>query len=221
MEPLARIHITPELLRLVAELDEFKGRWQAIGRLAPERLSVLKRVATIESVGSSTRIEGAKLTDQEVDRLLAGLDIRAFKTRDEQEVAGYAEVMELVFESWSDLKLSENHLRQLHGTLLKYSDKDERHRGHYKKLTNNVEAFDEHGRSVGVVFATATPFDTPRLMKALVGWTNRALAEKEHHPLLVVARAQLGAQVRRALRGRAPVRQSRAELLRRARPLLE
>jgi Fic family protein len=99
MAYLASLTITPALLRLIASLDEFKGRWQAFGSLAPDRLSALRRVATIESVGSSTRIEGAKLSDAEVDRLLSGLDVRSSRSRDEQEVAGYAAAMELVFES--------------------------------------------------------------------------------------------------------------------------
>lgn len=170
----------------MAELDEFKGRWQALGKVAPDRLSALRRVATIESVGSSTRIEGAKLSDDEVDRLLSGLDVRSFRSRDEQEVAGYAEVMELVFEGWGDMPLTENHVKQLHGALLKYSDKDERHRGQYKTQSNQVEAFDEAGRSVGVIFQTASPFETPMKMAELVGWTNAALAANEHHALLVI-----------------------------------
>lgn len=91
--------ITPELLRLIAEIDEFKGAWHALGTLALERLTALRRIATIESIGSSTRIEGSKLTDHEVERLLADLQIRTFDTRDEQEVAGYAEVMETVFQA--------------------------------------------------------------------------------------------------------------------------
>src|SRR6266478_4269779 len=97
---IASLGITPEILALIAEIDEFKGAWRALGTLAPERLSALRRVATIESIGSSTRIEGSKLSDREVERLLANLEIKSFASRDEQEVAGYAEVMELVFRSW-------------------------------------------------------------------------------------------------------------------------
>src|SRR5450759_1080331 len=99
------LQITPEVLSLIARIDEFKGAWRALGTLAPERLSALRRVATIESIGSSTRIEGSKLSDREVERLLANLEIKSFASRDEQEVAGYAEVMELVFRSWQDLSL--------------------------------------------------------------------------------------------------------------------
>lgn len=178
--------ISQELLRSIAAVDEFKGRWQALGILAPDRLSALRRIATIESVGSSTRIEGAKLSDEEVDRLLSGLDTRSFRSRDEQEVAGYADVMELVFAGWRDMPLTENHVKQLHATLLRYSDKDERHRGEYKALANHVEAFDADGKSLGVVFQTAPPFDTPRLTEELVQWTNAAVDAGVYHPLLVI-----------------------------------
>lgn len=179
--------ITPEMLSLIAEIDEFKGAWRAIGRIAPERLSGLRRVATIESIGSSTRIEGAKLSNREVETLLSNLSIRSFTSRDEQEVAGYAEVMDLIFEHWADIPLTENHIRQLHRDLLAHSTKDERHRGAYKTLANHVEAFDEDGRSLGIVFATATPFDTPRLMNELVEWVLAREADKALHPLLVAA----------------------------------
>jgi Fic family protein len=187
VDPLSQTLITPELLRMIAEIDEFKGRWEALGNLAPERLSALKRIATIESVGSSTRIEGVKLRDDEIERLLSGLDVGSFRSRDEQEVAGYAELMELIFESCADIPLTENTIRQLHGILLGHSHKDERHQGSYKTLPNNVEAFDADGRSVGVIFETATPFDTPRLMEAVLAWTNEAFAERRHHPLLIIA----------------------------------
>jgi Fic family protein len=179
--------IEPEMLDIIAELDEFKGAWRALSTLAPERLSALRRVATIESIGSSTRIEGSKLSDQDVEKILSNVKIRSFETRDEQEVAGYAGVMETIFASWSVLPLTENHVRQLHRDLLRYSTKDERHRGEYKKLDNHVEAFDARGKSVGIVFQTASPFDTPRLMAELIAWTTEALSKRTLHPLLVIA----------------------------------
>ena len=184
---LANLKITSAMLNLIAELDEFKGAWKAIGRISPERLSRLRRVATIESVGSSTRIEGARLSDRDVEKLLSRIEIKSFETRDEQEVAGYAEVMETVFAHSETIPLTENHIRQLHRDLLNYSPKDERHRGEYKTLNNHIEAFGPEGESLGIVFATASPFDTPRLMRELVDWTLKALSEKQHHPLLVIA----------------------------------
>lgn len=181
------IQITPELLALICEVDEFKGAWRALGTLAPERLRALRHVATIESIGSSTRIEGSKLTDREVERLLANLEIQRFSSRDEQEVAGYAEVMETVFHASAEIPLTENHIKQLHRDLLRHSDKDERHRGEYKTLRYDVGAFDADGNMIGVVFETATPVDTPRRMAELVKWLNDARELKRTHPLLIVA----------------------------------
>lgn len=181
------VKITPDILALIAEIDEFKGAWRALGTLAPERLSALRRVATIESIGSSTRIEGSKLSDREVERLVARLDIKTFATRDEQEVAGYAEVMETVFRSWEDISLTENHIKQLHRDLLVYSEKDAWHRGGYKTSPNNVAAFDVDGKQVGIVFETASPFDMPRLMAELVAWFEAAHNERRIHPLLAAA----------------------------------
>src|SRR6202034_2911611 len=181
------IHVTQELLALLSEIDEFKGAWRSLGTIAPERLNALRRVATIESIGSSTRIEGSKLTEREVERLLGNLEIKRFSTRDEQEVAGYAEVMETIFRAWSDIPVTENFIKQLHRDLLGYSDKDERHRGEYKTLRNDVGAFDAEGKMIGIVFETATPFDTPQQITELVGCLNQERELRRLHPLLIAA----------------------------------
>ena len=181
------IQITPEVLGLIARIDEYIGTWRALGTLAPDRLSALRRVATIESIGSSTRIEGSKLSDREVEQLLSNLEIKTFATRDEQEVGGYAELMDLVFSSWQDIPFTENHIKQLHQTLLRHSDKDSWHRGNYKTHSNSVAAFDENGAQLGIVFQTASPFDTPRLMTELVAWVNQNREAGRLHPLLVIA----------------------------------
>jgi len=181
------ISLAQDLVKLVAEIDEFKGRWEALKNLSPDRLNALRKVATVESVGSSTRIEGAKLSDIQVETLLSNIKMQRFKTRDEQEVAGYAEAMDLIFQAYDDMPLTENHIRQLHQVLLRHSTKDERHRGDYKKLNNHVVAVDADGKEIGVIFETATPFETPRLMEKLVHWTRKAIDEETMHPLLTVA----------------------------------
>jgi Fic family protein len=181
------IKMTHEMIAIMSEIDEFKGAWRALGKIAPERLSQLRKVATIESVGSSTRIEGSKLSDREVEALLSRLETKSFTSRDEEEVAGYAAVMEIIFNSYETIPLTENYLKQLHSILLQYSSKDQRHRGEYKTLSNSVEAFDADGKSVGVVFETTTPFDTPREMEALYAFVNQAFEEKTLHPLVIVA----------------------------------
>jgi Fic family protein len=187
MLALDNIQITADLLELLSEIDEFKGAWRALGTMAPDRLNALRRVATIESIGSSTRIEGSKLSDREVEQVLARLEIKKFATRDEQEVAGYAEVMETVFHAWADIPITENHIKQLHRDLLQHSSKDERHRGGYKTLRNDVGAFDQDGKMIGIMFETASPFDTPRRMADLIAWLKDARELRRPHPLLITA----------------------------------
>lgn len=184
---LRSLTITPELLRLISEIDEFKGSWRVQNAQSPERLQALRHVATIESIGSSTRIEGSKLSDGEIEELLSQVGKTSFLTRDEQEVAGYAEVMETIFENFADIPITENYIKQLHATLLRHSDKDVRHRGEYKKHANNVEAFDPDGKSLGVVFETTTPFDTPAQMQDLLIWIRETLADNSYHPLIAIA----------------------------------
>ena len=181
------IRITSEILNLISTIDEFKGAWRALGTLAPDRLAALRRVATVESIGSSTRIEGSRLSDRDVERLLANLEIKSFTSRDEQEVAGYAELMDLVFSSWQEIPFTENHIKQLHQILLRYSEKDTRHRGSYKTHPNSVAAFDENRAQIGIVFQTATPFDTPRLMTELTTWLHQERDVNQLHPLLIIA----------------------------------
>ncbi len=182
---LTSLSISPELLRLISEIDEFKGSWRAQNTQSPERLQALRHVATIESIGSSTRIEGSKLSNSEIEGLLSNVGKTSFLTRDEQEVAGYAEVMETIFENYVDIPVTENYIKQLHATLLRHSEKDTRHRGEYKKHSNSIEAFDPDGKSLGVVFETAPPFDTPTQIQDLLVWTRETLEDNAYHPLIV------------------------------------
>ncbi|GHV78639.1 cell division protein Fic [Spirochaetia bacterium] len=180
------IKISPQMLSQIAELDEFKGAWNNLSGLRPEQLKALKKVSTIESVGSSNRIEGNMLSDAEVEKLLSRITQTSFKSRDEEEVTGYAELMDIIFVNYEIIPLSENYIRQFHQIMLKHVGKDTRHRGEYKKLPNSVAAFDSKGNEIGIVFETAAPFDTPRLMEALVNWTRKNLEDNYLHPLLVI-----------------------------------
>lgn len=180
------INVTPELLKLIAEIEEFKGAWKFFSFHKPERLEALKKVATIESIGSSTRIEGAKLNDRQVEALLSQVQNHSFQTRDEQEVAGYALVCEEISTHYAHIPFNESVIKQLHQTLLRFSAKDDRHRGEYKKIPIRIEAFDIEGQSVGVLFETTSPLETPYKMQELIHWTNEALEKKELHPLLII-----------------------------------
>ena len=187
MPSIKNILITPDMLNKIAEIDQFVGSWPAdLSQLTPAELNVMKRVATIESVGSSNRIEGNKMSDAEIEALFSHINQKSFQSRDEEEVAGYADLINTIFENYDNIPLSENYIKQLHQILLKYSSKDERHRGEYKKENNRVAAYDASGKEIGTIFETATPFDTPRLMRELIDWANSTFEDKFLHPIITI-----------------------------------
>jgi Fic family protein len=175
-----------EVLRLLGEIDEFKGYWRKLKEIRVERLAELRQVATIESSGSSTRIEGAELSDEEVARVLEGLSIDSFRQRDAGEVRGYAELLQLIFDSHARIPLEERYVQQLHGILLSHREADAWHRGNYKRHENHVQATHADGR-VETIFRTATPFQTPGRMADLLPATTAALETASAHPLIVIA----------------------------------
>lgn len=189
-------NIPAEIWSKITQIDELKGQWIAGARLSPQVLNRLKRSVLITSAGASTRIEGSRLSDEDVEKLMSGIDIQKFTDRDKQEVKGYFELLENVFDSCLSakasasaerfLKLGENTIKYFHKELLKYVRKDELHRGEYKKTENKVEMIDAAGKSVGVLFDTTPAYLTPKEMQELVEWTQESLAEKKYHPLLII-----------------------------------
>lgn len=176
-----------EITKLLARIDECKGYWQAFQRLSPEYLERMKRAVIISSSGASTRIEGARLRDDQVEQLLRDASVRPLATRDEQEVMGYIETIKEVFESWRAMPLSENLIKQIHAMTLQFSEKDARHKGHYKFGPNRVQAVDAKGAVVGIIFDPTPPHLTAKEMHELVEWTRQQLAAHTYHPLLVIA----------------------------------
>lgn len=186
-----RMNLKPELVEevysIISEIDAVKNSWKIAGKLLPQTIERLTHSVIVTSTGASNRIEGNKLTDTQVEALYKNLRIRKFKTRDEQEVAGYLEMLELVFGSYKDISLKESTILQLHRDMLKYSNKDERHRGQYKFGPNRVEAKDQNGKVVGVIFDPTPPHLTPKEMQELLAWYEEAKSRKFKHPLLLIA----------------------------------
>lgn len=176
-----------EMSRLLGEIDEFKGHWRRVRELNAEKLAELRRITSIESAASSTRIEGAELSDAEVAQVLQGLSIDSFRARDEAEVLGYSDLLRMIYEGYEAIALTENHVKQLHAVLLGRTQKDERHRGEYKKIDNHVEATHPDGRKE-ILFHTESPFSTPARTAALIVATSDAFAVAEVHPLVILAR---------------------------------
>ncbi|MBI2611995.1 Fic family protein [Candidatus Gottesmanbacteria bacterium] len=171
---------------LITQIDELKGRWLGGSKLNPHVLNRLKRSVLVTSTGASTRIEGAKMTDEDITKMLRGISIQSFNDRDKQEVQGYYELLQNVFDNWQSLSFSESTIKHFHKELLKYVIKDEHHRGQYKRTENKVEMINEKGESIGVLFETTPPYLTPKQMQELVEWTKQALQEKKYHPLLLI-----------------------------------
>jgi Fic family protein len=180
-------NLPASLWQRITHIDEIKGEWRYASGLGPQLLGRLKRSVLVTSTGASTRIEGAQLSDQEVERLMRGLAQQKLTDRDTQEVRGYYEVLQLVFDTSGSIDLTENTIKTLHSRLLAHTTKDQHHRGQYKTMDNTVQATDPVGQVVSVLFATTPPYLTAKQMDELVTWTNQALTSRTHHPLLVTA----------------------------------
>ncbi|OQY00242.1 MAG: hypothetical protein B6I24_00115 [Bacteroidetes bacterium 4572_128] len=175
-----------QILKKISFIDTFKGKWNIIETKENRHLQELRKIATIESIGSSTRIEGVKLTDKEIAKVVTRINIDKLKTRDEQEVIGYWESLDIVIDNYENIELSENFIKQLHSILLKYSHKDERHKGKYKQLTNKVVATYPDGTQK-IIFKTTEPHLVDKEMSDLILWTNNNFFEAENHPLIIIA----------------------------------
>ena len=174
-----------QLFSTAARIDQFKGKWKVIEKKDHQYLKALKAIATIQSIGSSTRIEGATHSNAEVESLLKNLKTTSFKTREEQEIVGYFETLELILEQYGHIELSESNIKTLHNQLLKYSEKDQRHKGAYKQFSNKVVAIYPDGTK-RVLFNTTDPLQTPIEMEQLVEWTNKELSNENFHSLFVI-----------------------------------
>ena len=170
----------------IARIDELKGHWVASGQLHPQVLGRLKRSVLVTSTGASTRIEGAKLSDEDIEKIMRGISIEKFTDRDKAEVKGYYELLQNIFDSWQDLSLSESAIKHFHKELLKYVQKDEIHRGEYKRSENKVHMIDARGNSIGILFDTTPAFLTPGAMRDLIDWTKEALTHHTYHPIIII-----------------------------------
>ncbi|MBK7173333.1 MAG: Fic family protein [Bacteroidales bacterium] len=175
-----------QIIKLIGFIDSFKGKWNIVEQRENVYLKELRKIATIESIGSSTRIEGAQMTNEEIKELLNNMEITKLKTRDQQEVVGYYDVLELIYESYPQIKISTNDILFLHHRLLKYSIKDDRHRGKYKNLSNKVVANYPDGTQK-IIFNTTEPHLVEKEINELIAWTNQQLAIREMHPLVIIA----------------------------------
>ncbi|MEI8103987.1 MAG: Fic family protein [Candidatus Moraniibacteriota bacterium] len=181
-----RVHLSQEILQKIAKIDEFKGLWKGSLRLSPQTLGRLKRSVLITSTGASTRIEGSKMSDEEVARLIAGLKSIPPKGRDAEEVAGYADLLGRIFDHWKTLKMTEGQVLHFHKILLNFSEKDKEHKGKYKTTANTVVMRKENGEEI-VIFNPTPPYLTKKEMDDVLFWLNGEMKTQETHPLIFTA----------------------------------
>lgn len=171
---------------LITQTDERKGHWAGAASLNPYTLRQLKQSVLVTSTGASTRIEGAEMSDEDIEKMLRGISMQTFSDRDKQKVQGYYELLENVFNSWERVSFTESTIKHFHKELLKYVEKDKLHRGEYKHEENKIEMISKKGESIGILFDTTPAYLTPKEMQELVEWTRQALSENKHHPLLII-----------------------------------
>lgn len=181
------LEINSKIQLLLTGIDNYKGQWSGNKNLSSQFLKRLTNSIMASSTGASTRIEGSKLNDEDVERIIKEGKLRKIKTRDEQEVVGYFEILENVFDDYAKVEFCERTIKEVHSILLKYSEKDTRHRGGYKLQSNQVVAIDNQNQVIGVIFDPASVEDTPVMMLGLIEWTREALESKAIHPILIVA----------------------------------
>ncbi len=173
-----------QIMKKLSVVDSFKGSWSSIELKQSTHLKELRKIATIESIGSSTRIEGATLTDEEVKKLLKSVKVTKLESREQQEVVGYYEALKLILDNYKEIELSERYIHQLHGVLLKHSKKDQKHKGKYKSLSNQVVANYPDG-SKQIIFRTTEPAMTSKEMENLLIWVNERFEETDMHPVII------------------------------------
>lgn len=179
-----RISLNWKLISIISEIDRFDALWNSIEKKEGQSLKQLKSIATVRSVGASTRIEGAQMSDEEVDVLLNNLDANNLDDRDSQEVAGYYNVLDTISESYADIDISETAIKNLHNQLLKHVEKDQWHKGDYKEHENSVEATLPEGTK-HIIFKTTPPgFQTEDAMRSLIDWYAQ---DNVTHPLVKCA----------------------------------
>lgn len=175
----------PQIYPFIIEIERSKAYWESFQAFSPEYLGHLKKSVIVSSTGSSTRIEGSTLTDDEIEKMLSRSSIQKLSTRDEQEVSGYLELIKLVFASYETISFSEGTLLQFHEMSLHYSEKDQLHKGRYKNDSNTVVLV-EDGVQKGVIFDPTAPHLVQGEMIELMEWTRTAFQEQKHHPLLII-----------------------------------
>jgi Fic family protein len=191
MKNLLKTRLNPIALRSIKAIGAFKELWALSRTLDKDFYAGLKKTTIITSAGSSTRIEGARLSDEEIIARLEGLKIRRIKDRDEAEVAGYIDCLGHVFEHFRELPITEHTIRALHQMMCSYLSEDalpSDQRGAYKNIPNSVVRIDHETGRQEVIFETTPPgIQTETEMSDLVADYDAFMRDPNYDDIEVIA----------------------------------
>ncbi|MEI8396780.1 MAG: Fic family protein [Rhodospirillaceae bacterium] len=180
---LANLTVPARLLRLVAALTEYRGKQALWASTKPEVLKRLRQVAVIESVESSSRMENVEVGPHTFDRIVRQAEAPETADRSQAELAGYRDALDLIHQNAADMPPTENSLRQLHQTLMRYTVSGG---GGYKQAPNDIVEKDETGAIVRVRFRTVSPALTGIALRTLHDALAGALDAGDIEPILLV-----------------------------------
>ncbi len=178
---LSNCTIDTEILGYIAKIHEYKGRQELFVRQKKDKLDKLVEIATIQSTESSNKIEGIVSTNTRIKQLVR--DKTSPQNRDEKEIMGYRDVLNIVHENYEHIPITPNYILQLHKRLCQYANPD--FGGKFKNVQNYIVANLPDGTS-RTLFTPLSPVETPNAMQELCEAFNRAIDLGEIEPLLLI-----------------------------------
>ena len=175
--------MVPEIMNLVSKIYEFKGKQELFMRAKPDILKAMLEVAKIQSTGASNRIEGIFTSDARLEELVSKK--AEPMNRDEEEIAGYREVLNTIHENYDYISLRSSVILQLHRDL--YSFHPSTNGGRYKNQDNVIEEVDEKGTR-RIRFKPLSAFETPEAVENLCSAYHEAVNEGRIDPLILIAK---------------------------------
>lgn len=178
---LSNCNIDTEILGYIAKIHECKGRQELFVRQKKDKLEKLVEIAKIQSTESSNKIEGIVSTNTRIKQLVQ--DKTTPRNRDEKEIMGYRDVLNIVHENYEYIPITPNYILQLHKYLYQYANPD--FGGKFKNVQNYIVASMNDGSS-RTLFTPLSPVETPNAIQELCDTFNNAINRGEIEPLLLI-----------------------------------
>lgn len=170
-----------DILGLVAAIYRSAGRQEMYLRQRPEELDRLVEIAKVQSTEASNAIEGIVTTSTRIRQLVE--EKTTPRNRDEQEIAGYRDVLNIIHESWDAIPITQNYILQLHKIL--YSHMNNPAAGRTKTVQNYISATYPDGHAE-ILFTPLAPYETPEALDRICEEYNRVIGNMEVEPLIVI-----------------------------------